>query len=68
MNIQATEIPVDKKTMKAEIDATNRKVIYIIDDGGKVFAIPLAPFGVLEVPTQNYNVGNLAYRITLKRN
>lgn len=67
MNVQAKVIPVDIHTMTAEIDATDNKVIYIIDKDGKVESIPLPAFGVLEIPCQNYNIGNLAYKITLKR-
>ncbi|MCG3089151.1 hypothetical protein [Sporosarcina cyprini] len=67
MNIETKDIPVNKKTMKAEIDATDSKVIYIVDDG-KVQAIPLPPYGILELPCQNYKVGNPAYKITIKRN
>ena len=67
MNVQAKNIAVDIDTMTAEIDATDNKVIYIIDEGGKVQSIPLPAFGVLEIPCQNYKIGNLAYKITLKR-
>ena len=67
MNVQAKSIPVDIHTMTAEIDATDNKVIYIIDEGGKVQSIPLPEYGVLEIPCQNYKIGNLAYKITLKR-
>lgn len=66
MNMKAKDIPVNKQDMTALIDVTNEKVIYIVENG-KVQAIPLPSHGILELPCQNYKVGNLAYRITLKR-
>jgi len=66
VNIEAKEIPVNLKTMKAEIDAEDNTMIYIVENGN-VQAIPLPAFGVLEIPCQNYKVGNPSYRITLKR-
>ncbi|MCM3411246.1 hypothetical protein [Metabacillus litoralis] len=66
MNIEAKEIPVNLKTMKAEIDAADNTMIYIVENG-VVQAIPLPAFGVLEIPCQNYKVGNPSYRVTLKR-
>lgn len=67
MEIITRNVPVNKKHMTATIDATNSKVIYIVDPDGTVQAIPLPPYGLLELAIQNHNVGNLSYRITLKR-
>lgn len=67
MDIQAKQIPVNKKSMTAIIDASNSRVFYIVNDDGSVEAFPLPPFGILELPCQNYKVGNLAYRMTVKR-
>ncbi|WP_368657646.1 hypothetical protein AB3Z07_21275 [Metabacillus halosaccharovorans] len=66
MDIKAKEIPVNLGTMMAEIDANDSTVIYIVENG-TVQAIPLPEYGVLEIPCQNKKIGNLAYRITLKR-
>lgn len=66
MNVEAKDIPVDLKKMTAEIDAKDNSMIYIVDNG-RVQAIPLPAFGVLELPTQNYKIGNPSYKITLKR-
>ena len=67
LDIQAKQIPVDKKSMTAEIDASNIKVIYMISEDGKVEAVPLPRYGILEISCQNYKAGSLAYRITLKK-
>lgn len=66
MEVEAIEIPVDIKTKKAVIDANENSMIYIVEDG-KVQALPLPAFGVLEIPCQNHKVGNPSYRITIKR-
>lgn len=66
LNIETKKIKVDTKTLTAKIDARENKLIYIVEDG-KVEAIPLPAYGVLEIPCQNYKVGNPAYKITLKR-
>lgn len=66
MDIQAKQIPVDRLSMTAVIDASNHRVFYIVNDDGSVDAFPLPSFGALELLCQNYKVGNLAYRITLK--
>lgn len=66
MIVEEKDIPVNTKTMTAEIDATNGSVIYIVENG-QVKAVPLPAFGALEIPCQNYRIGNIAYRITLKR-
>lgn len=66
MNVEVKEIPVDIQSMTAKIDARDNSMIYIVQDG-QVQAIPLPAFGLLEIPTQNYKVGNPSYKITLKR-
>jgi hypothetical protein len=66
VDMQAKEIPVNLRTMKAEIDASDNTVVYIVENG-IVQAIPLPAFGVLEIPCQNYKIGNPSYKITLKR-
>lgn len=66
MNVEVKEIPVDIQTMMAKIDARDNSMIYIVEDG-KVQAIPLPAFGTLEIPCQNYKIGNPSYKITLKR-
>ncbi|WP_144511571.1 hypothetical protein [Bacillus sp. FJAT-22090] len=66
MDVEVKDIPVDINTMEAVIDARDNKMIYIVEDG-RVQAIPLPAFGVLEIPCQNYKVGNPSYKITLKR-
>ncbi|KOO49503.1 hypothetical protein AMD00_14185 [Viridibacillus arvi] len=66
MNIETKKIEVDTKTLTAKIDARENKLIYIVEDG-KVEAMPLPEYGVLEIPCQNYKIGNPAYKITLKR-
>lgn len=67
MEVEAKDIPVDRKTMTATIDASNHKVVHITDEDGKVQSIPLPAFGVLEIRCQNYKIGNVGYNITLKR-
>ncbi|MBG9479400.1 hypothetical protein [Lysinibacillus sphaericus] len=66
MGIEAQKVHVNSVTNKASIDATNGKVIYIVDNG-EVEAIPLPPFGTLEIACQNYKIHNLQYRQTIKR-
>ena len=66
MNVEPKDIPVDNNTMTAKIDAKDSKVIYIVENG-EVQSVPLPAFGVLEIPCQNYKIGNLAYKITMKR-
>jgi len=66
VNVEVKEIPVDILTMKAVIDAKDNSMIYIVEDG-RVQAIPLPAFGTLEIPCQNYKIGNPSYKITLKR-
>lgn len=66
MEVEAKDIPVDIKTMTAVIDAKDNSMIYIVEDGN-VQALPLPAFGVLEIPCQNYKIGNPSYKITCKR-
>lgn len=66
MDVEAKDVVVNSEKMTAEIDATDNTVIYIVEDG-KVQAVPLPQYGILEIPCQNHKIGNLAYKITLKR-
>lgn len=66
LEIIAKQVEVDPNTNTAAIDATNCKQIYIVENG-QVEAIPLPAFGTLEISCQNYKIGNLAYRQTIKR-
>lgn len=66
MEICTRQILVDKETKTAIIDATDNKYIYIVSNG-QVEAVPLMKFGTLEIACQNYNIGNLAYKGTIKR-
>ncbi|MGE7838023.1 hypothetical protein [Viridibacillus arvi] len=66
MDIEIKDIKVDIETMTANISARDNKMVYIVEDG-RVQAIPLPAFGILEIPCQNYKVGNPAYKITVKR-
>lgn len=66
MQIATAKIPVNEATKQALIDATNGKCIYIVEDG-QVEAVPLPAFGTLEIACQNYKIGNLSYRQTIKR-
>lgn len=66
MEITTQKIHVNEVTNKALIDATNEKVIYIVENG-YVEAVPLPSFGTLEIACQNYRIGNLSYRQTIKR-
>lgn len=66
MKIDTKKVPVDAETMTAVINAKDNSMVYIVEDG-QVEAIPLPAYGVLELPCQNYKVGNPAYRITVKR-
>ena len=66
MEITAQQIRVDDTTNTASIDATKEKVVYIVENG-RVEAIPLPPYGTLEISCQNYKIHNLSYRQTIKR-
>ncbi|MGE7621711.1 hypothetical protein ACQKMD_01290 [Viridibacillus sp. NPDC096237] len=66
MDIEVKDIEVDISTMTAKIDASDNKMVYIVEDG-HVQAMPLPAFGILEIPCQNYKVGNPSYKITVKR-
>ncbi|MFY0521005.1 hypothetical protein ACOMCU_24750 [Lysinibacillus sp. UGB7] len=66
MELATEKVHVDTLTNKASIDATNGKVIYIVDNG-EVEAIPLPPYGTLEIACQNSKIHSLQYRQTFKR-
>lgn len=66
MDVEAKDVAVDLEKMTAVIDARDSKVIYIVENE-KVQAIPLPQYGTLEIQCQNHNIGNLSYKITLKR-
>ncbi|MBU8908523.1 hypothetical protein [Desertibacillus haloalkaliphilus] len=64
MIIETKEIPVNEEKI-AEIDARDNGKVYIVQ-GEKVIMLPLPAFGTLEIPCQNYKVGNLSHKITTK--
>lgn len=66
VDVEAKDVAVDLEKMTAVIDARDSKVIYIVENE-KVQAIPLPQYGTLEIQCQNHNIGNLSYKITLKR-
>lgn len=66
MEIATKKIHVNESTNKALIDVTNEKVIYIVENG-TVEEVPLPSYGTLEIACQNYKIGNLSYRQTIKR-
>lgn len=66
MDLKAKEINVDKKSNTAIIDASDNRYIYIVENG-KVEGIPLPAFGTIELPCQNYKIGNPSIRATIKR-
>ena len=66
MEITAKQVQVNPETKTAAIDATDCRQIYIVENG-QVEAIPLPAFGTLEISCQNYKIGNLSYRQTIRR-
>lgn len=66
MDIQTRKINVDAATNTATIDATDGRYVYIVENG-IVEGIPLPAFGTLELPCQNYKVGNPSIKATIKR-
>lgn len=66
MDIKTKEIIVNKESNTATIDASDNRYVYIVENG-KVEAIPLPAFGTIELPCQNYKIGNPSIKATIKR-
>ncbi|MGJ9460102.1 hypothetical protein [Oceanobacillus sp. CF4.6] len=63
MEIKKTEIEVDLETLTANIDASQKGELYVVQEG-KIFMYPLPKYGKIELSSQNYKIGKPKYQIS----
>jgi len=63
MKINKKMIDVDFNTLTAQIDASDKGKLYVVQEG-EVYMYPLPQYGKIEISSQNYKIGKPKYQIS----